>query len=139
MLDRIRRKFDTAAKLVPKPEISIRDKASKIGVIYFGATRPAVLEGLDELEAAGVKVNALRLKAFPFTSDVKAFCAAHDKVFVIEQNRDAQMRGMPMVEANIPGDKLIATLNYDGTPMTAAFVRGAILKTLQPRKAAAAE
>ncbi len=137
MLDRIKRKFDTAAKLVPKPEVNIRDKAGKLGVIYFGATKPAVLEGLDELEASGVKVNALRLKAFPFTSDVKAFCAAHDKVFVIEQNRDAQMRGMLMVEANIPGDKLIATLNYDGTPMTAAFVRGAILKHLAPRKAAA--
>jgi 2-oxoglutarate ferredoxin oxidoreductase subunit alpha len=69
---------------------------------------------------------------------VKAFCAAHDRVFVIEQNRDAQMRALLMVEAGIPGDKLIGTLNYDGTPMTAAFVRNAILKHLQPRKAAAA-
>ena len=137
VLDRIRRKFDTAAKLVPKPEISIRDKSSRTGVIYFGATQPAVVEGLDLLEREGLKVNALRLRAFPFTSEVKAFCAAHDRVFVIEQNRDAQMRSLLMTEANIPGDKLIPALNYDGMPMTAAFVRSAILNRLRPAKAAA--
>ena len=137
VLDRIRRKFDTAAKLVPKPEISIRDKASRTGVIYFGATQPAVVEGLDLLERDGLKVNALRLRAFPFTSEVKAFCAAHDRVFVIEQNRDAQMRSLLMTEASIPGDKLIPALNYDGMPMTAAFVRSTILNRLRPAKAAA--
>ena len=139
VIDRIRRKFDTAANLVPAPEIDIRDKGGKVGLIYFGATRPAVLEGLDELERAGVRVNAMRLKAFPFNADVKAFCAAHDQVFVVEQNRDAQMRSLLMTEAEVPGTKLIATLNYDGMPMTAAFVRKAILAHLQPEKAAAAE
>ena len=139
VIDRIRRKFDTAANLVPAPEIDIRDKGGKVGLIYFGATRPAVLEGLDELERAGVRVNAMRLKAFPFNDDVKAFCAAHDQVFVVEQNRDAQMRSLLMTEAEVPGTKLIATLNYDGMPMTAAFVRKAILAHLQPEKAAAAE
>jgi 2-oxoglutarate ferredoxin oxidoreductase subunit alpha len=139
VIDRIRTKFDTAAKLVPKPEIETRSKSGKVGVIYFGATRPAVHEGLDLLEAQGVRLNALRLRAFLFTEEVKAFCAAHDRIFVIEQNRDAQMRSLLMTEANVPGDKLIATLNYDGTPMTAAFVESAILKHLQPAKAAAAE
>jgi 2-oxoglutarate/2-oxoacid ferredoxin oxidoreductase subunit alpha len=137
VLDRIRRKFDTAAKLVPKPELGIRDKSSRTGVIYFGATQPAVVEGLDLLERDGLKVNALRLRAFPFTSEVKAFCAAHDRVFVIEQNRDAQMRSLLMTEANIPGDKLIPALSYDGMPMTAAFVRGTVLSRLRPTKAAA--
>jgi 2-oxoglutarate ferredoxin oxidoreductase subunit alpha len=139
VIDRIRTKFDTAAKLVPKPEIDTRNPAGKIGVIYFGATRPAVREGLDALEAKGVRLNALRLKAFPFTDEVKAFCAAHDRIFVIEQNRDAQMRSLLMTEANIPGEKLIATLNYDGTPMTAAFVESAIMTHLAPAQAAAAE
>ncbi len=139
VIDRIRRKFDTAATLVPKPEIDIRDKSGKIGLIYFGATRPAVLEGLDELERAGVRVNAMRLKAFPFNEDVKAFCAAHDQIFVVEQNRDAQMRSLLMTEADVPGTKLIATLSYDGMPTTAAFVRKAVLAHLQPEKAAAAE
>src|SRR5262249_54161016 len=67
VIDRIRRKFDTAASLVPPPEVAIRDKASKTGLIYFGANVHAVNEGLDLLERDGVKVNALRLRAFPFT------------------------------------------------------------------------
>ena len=139
VIDRIRRKFDTAATYVPKPEIDIRDKNCKVGLIYFGANRPAVLEGLDELERAGVRLNAMRLKAFPFNEDVKAFCEAHDQIFVVEQNRDGQMRQLLMTEADVPGTKLIATLSYDGTPMTAAFVRKAVLARLHPEKAAAAE
>jgi 2-oxoglutarate/2-oxoacid ferredoxin oxidoreductase subunit alpha len=139
IIDRIRRKFDTAASYVPKPEIDIRDKNCKVGLIYFGANRPAVLEGLDELERAGVRLNAMRLKAFPFNDDVRAFCAAHDQIFVVEQNRDGQMRSLLMTEADVPGTKLIATLSYDGMPMTAAFVRKAVLARLHPEKAAAAE
>ena len=139
VIDRIRRKFDTAAKVVPKAEITTRDKAGKIGVIYFGATRPAVLEGLDLLERDGFKLNSMRLKAFPFGQEVRDFCAAHDQVFVVEQNRDAQMRQLLAMEAEVPAEKLIATLNYDGMPMTASFVRGAILKKLAPAKAEAAE
>jgi 2-oxoglutarate/2-oxoacid ferredoxin oxidoreductase subunit alpha len=140
MIDRIRRKFEiTAASLVPKPEIVTRDAKSKVGVIYFGATRPGVIEGLDELEAQGVKLNAMRLKAFPFNADVKAFCAAHDKVFVVEQNRDGQMRSLLMVEAGISGEKLISSLHYDGTPLTAKAVRENILRHLQPAKQQAAE
>jgi len=137
VLDRIRRKFDTAATLVPKPEIAIRDKNGKTGLIYFGANTPAVREALDLLEREGIRVNALRLKAFPFTGDVAAFCAAHERVFVVEQNRDAQMRSLLMTEADVPGAKLIPALNYDGMPMTAAFVRGAVLKELRPAQAAA--
>ena len=137
MIDRIRTKFDTAATLVPKPDIETRNKSGKVGVIYFGATRPGVVEGLDLLEKDGIKLNALRLKAFPFSDEVKAFCAAHDKIFVIEQNRDAQMRSLLMTEIDVPGDKLIATLSYDGMPTTAAFVRNAILKHIAPKKLAA--
>jgi len=137
VLDRIRRKFDTAQTLVPKPEVSIRDKSGKTGLIYFGATTPAVREALDLLEREGVKLNALRLRAFPFTREVASFCAMHERVFVVEQNRDAQMRSLLMTEAEIPGAKLIPALNYDGMPLTAAFVRGAVLHRLQPAKAAA--
>ena len=67
------------------------------------------------------------------------FCRRHDQVFVVEQNRDAQMRTLLMVEGAIPQEKLIATLNYDGMPLTAEFVRRSLLKTLQPAKAQAAE
>jgi 2-oxoglutarate ferredoxin oxidoreductase subunit alpha len=139
VIDRIRRKFDTAATLVPKPELLTRDASGRTGLIYFGATRPAVLEGLDLLERDGIRLNALRLKAFPFTEEVHAFCAAHDRIFVVEQNRDAQMRQLLMVEANVPGEKLIPALNYDGTPMTADFVRSTVTRHLLPSKAQAAE
>ena len=137
LLDRIRRKFETASTLVPKPEPTIRDKSGATGLVYFGATAPAVHEALEQLERDGIKVNALRLKAFPFTREVAAFCAMHERVFVVEQNRDAQMRSLLMTEANVPGQKLIPALNYDGMPMTAAFVRSAILKELRPAQAAA--
>jgi 2-oxoglutarate ferredoxin oxidoreductase subunit alpha len=137
VIDRIRRKFDTGAGLVPKPEVTIRDKAGKTGLIYFGANTPAVREALDLLEREGLKVNALRLKAFPFTGEVAQFCAAHERIFVVEQNRDAQMRSLLMTEADVPGAKLIPALNYDGMPMTAAFVRGAVLKELKPAQVAA--
>jgi 2-oxoglutarate/2-oxoacid ferredoxin oxidoreductase subunit alpha len=137
VLDRIRRKFDTAGNLVPKPEISMRDKHAKAGIIYFGATTPAVMEGLDLLDGDGLQLNAMRIKAFPFSKEVAAFCSAHDCIFVVEQNRDAQMRSLLMTEANIPGAKLIPALNYDGMPLTAAFVRGAVLQSLRPAKAAA--
>jgi 2-oxoglutarate ferredoxin oxidoreductase subunit alpha len=139
VLDRIRRKFDTAQNFVPKPEVTIRDKGGKTGLIYFGSTTPAVREALDLLERDGVKVNALRIKAFPFTRDVASFCAMHESVFVVEQNRDAQMRSLLMTEADIAGVKLIPALNYDGMPLTAAFVRGVVLARLRPAKAAAAE
>ena len=139
IIDRIKRKFETAATMVPKPEIAIRDKAGKVGVIYFGANRPAVLEALDYLDRDGVKHNAMRLKAFPFAQEVRDFCAAHDTIFVVEQNRDAQMRQLLVMEAEVPPEKLIATLNYDGTPLTADFVRKAVLKRLRPVKAQAAE
>jgi 2-oxoglutarate/2-oxoacid ferredoxin oxidoreductase subunit alpha len=137
VLDRIRRKFDTAATLVPKPDITIRDKSGKTGLIYFGANTPAVHEALDLLERDGLKVNALRIKAFPFTREIVSFCAMHERVLVVEQNRDAQMRSLLMTEANIPGEKLIPALNYDGMPMTAAFVRGAVTRELRPAQAAA--
>ena len=139
VVDRIRRKFDTAARLVPKPDIDIRDKAGRTGIIYFGGTQPAVREGMDLLQRDGYRLNALRLKAFPFGQEVLDFCASHDRVFVIEQNRDAQMRSLLMTEANVPGEKLIATLNYDGSPLTADFVRQALLKHIAPAKQAAAE
>ena len=137
VLDRILRKFATAASLVPKPEITLRDKAARNGIIYFGANAPAVHEALDALEREGVRLNALRLKAFPFAPEVVEFCAAHEAIFVVEQNRDAQMRSLLMLEGGIPGAKLIAANGYDGMPLTAAFVRRAVLKQLRPAKAAA--
>jgi len=137
VLDRIRRKFETAARLVPKPEVSTRDAGARAAVVYFGSSAPAVVEALDGLERDGVRLNAMRLKSFPFGSDVAAFCAAHERIFVVEQNRDGQMRQLLTVEANVPSSKLIAALSYDGMPLTAAFVRDTVLQSLRSTKAAA--
>src|SRR5262249_22774590 len=137
VLDRIQRKFKTAATVVPKPEIAVRDKGGKIGLIYFGANTPAVHEALDLLDRDGLPINALRLKSFPFSREVLDFCAAHELIFVVEQNRDAQMRSLLMTEGGVSGTKLIAANSYDGMPMTAAFVRAAVGKRLRPAQAAA--
>ena len=139
VLDRIAKKFATAATLVPKPEIEIRDKGAKTAIVYFGSSRPAVIEGLDVLERDGIKLNAMRLTAFPFGKEVKDFIAAHERIIVVEQNRDAQMRSLLIIEAGIPAEKLVRALGYDGMPLTAEFVRQSALKLLQPAKAAAAE
>ena len=136
-LERISRKFAYARTIVPKPEVEIRDKGMSTGILYFGATRPAVKEAVAELERGGTRVNTLRLKSFPFSPEVVEFCRAHEQVFVIEQNRDAQMRSLLMIEAEIPAAKLVPVLNIDGMPLTAAFVRDAVLKTLSPKRAAA--
>jgi 2-oxoglutarate ferredoxin oxidoreductase subunit alpha len=137
VIDRIRRKFDTAASLVPSPQVQTRDPSSRVGLIYFGATHVAVQEALDRLGDDGVGVNALRLRAFPFSAAVRDFCAAHDTVFVLEQNRDAQLRTLLMTEADIPGQKLLPLLSYDGTPTTAAFIQAGVLRALAPRRDAA--
>jgi 2-oxoglutarate ferredoxin oxidoreductase subunit alpha len=139
MLDRLRRKFDSAAALMPKPEVTIRDKASTTGLIYFGSTTPAVREALELLQRGGITLNALRIRAFPFTDAVRDFCAEHDQVFVVEQNRDGQMRALLIVEAEVPGTKLLSILSYDGMPMTAAFIRRAVLDRLAPARVQAAE
>jgi len=131
VMDRLAAKFATTAAVVPKPEIKIRAEAGKIGILYFGSTEPAVREGLDRLEAEGLRLNSLRLKAFPFSAEVLEFMARHDTVFVIEQNRDAQMRTLLMVEGHVPQAKLVSVLNFDGMPLTAEFVQSGIRAHLQ--------
>jgi 2-oxoglutarate/2-oxoacid ferredoxin oxidoreductase subunit alpha len=120
VLDRLTKKFTKAAKIVPAAEVSGNN--SRVGIIYFGATRPAVLEALDMLEQIGERPDALRIKSFPFGEEIKAFAEAHDTIFVIEQNRDAQMRGLLVNEAQLDPAKLVPLLNYDGMPLAATFV-----------------
>ena len=122
-LDRLQAKFEMAADLVPAPVRHDRDKTSKLGLINFGSTEPAVREGLDQLEREGYKLNALRIKAFPFTRELQEFADAHEQIFVVEQNRDAQMRTLLITEAGLPAEKLIPVLDYAGMPLSAAFVR----------------
>lgn len=138
VLDRIAKKFETAATLTPKPEIIPSGTGAKDGLICFGSTRPAVLEALAALAGDGVRLDMMRLRGFPFADAVADFCAAHERVFVVEQNRDAQMRSLLILEAGVPAEKLIPVLNYDGMPLTAEFVRKHILDA-RPAAAVAAE
>ncbi|MBK6851368.1 MAG: 2-oxoacid:acceptor oxidoreductase subunit alpha [Burkholderiales bacterium] len=133
-MERLLRKFKTAADLVPQPLIRQAAEATRYGVIYFGSTSPAMREALDVLQEEGVHLDALRLQAFPFPQSVPDFIAAHDKVFVVEQNRDAQMHSLLVNELDIDPARLVRVLHYDGTPITARFIAGAVRKAVAVTK-----
>ena len=136
-MERLLRKFKTAADLVPQPVLRNAPEKTSFGVIYFGSTSPAMREALDVLEEQDIHLNALRLCAFPFPQSVDDFIARHDKVFVVEQNRDAQMRSMLVNELDVSPKQLVKVLHYDGTPITARFIAKAIHEHLQPAVIAA--
>ena len=125
-MQRLLRKFDTAKALIPAPVRREATKPTRTGVIYFGSTTPAMHEALEQLEARGAHLNALRIRGFPFADEVYDFIAAHDRVFVVEQNRDGQLRTLIMNEGGVDPAKLPAVLHYDGTPITARFIAGEI-------------
>jgi 2-oxoglutarate/2-oxoacid ferredoxin oxidoreductase subunit alpha len=129
-MERLQKKFLTAAKIAPQPLRYSSPKPTKYGVIYFGSTSPAMAEALDHLEADGNHVNALRVRSFPFSTAVEDFIHEHDKVFIVEQNRDGQLRSMVMNEFTLDARKLVPVLHYDGTPITARFIAGDIAKKL---------
>ena len=129
-MERLQKKFDTARKIAPQPLRYSSPKATRFGVIYFGSTSPAMAEALDHLEEAGNHVNALRVRAFPFAQSVEDFIHEHDRVFVVEQNRDGQLRSMIMNEFTLDARKLVPVLHYDGTPITARFIAADIAKKL---------
>jgi len=129
-MERLLKKFQTAATLVPQPVLRPAAGPTRLGVIYFGSTSPAMREALDVLEEEEVHLDALRLRAFPFPASVPEFIAAHDVVFVVEQNRDGQMQQMLVNELQIDPARLQRVLHYDGTPITARFIAGAIRKSL---------
>jgi 2-oxoglutarate ferredoxin oxidoreductase subunit alpha len=125
-VERLLKKFATAATLVPQPVLRKAAKKTRLGVIYFGSTSPAMQEALDVLTASSIPLDALRLRAFPFPQSVAQFIAEHDEVFVVEQNRDAQMRSLLVNEFDTDPNKLIRVLHFDGTPITARFITQAI-------------
>ncbi len=137
-MERLRRKFKTAANLVPQPEVRPAPRPTPHGVIYFGSTTPAMQEALDVLEAEGVALDALRLQAFPFPDAVPDFIAAHETVFVVEQNSDAQMRSLLINELDVNPAKMVRVLHYDGTPITARFIAAAIRQRLAASPSASA-
>ncbi len=133
-MERLLKKWETAKSYVPVPEVIRAEGGSNIGVIHFGTSRDATLEAVDYMLEEGVKVDTLRVRAFPFNREVEDFIAKHDTVFVVEQNRDGQLRSMLINECEINPKKLVAVLNYDGTPITARFIMGKIFDYLEAAK-----
>ena len=121
-MQRLLKKFETAKQFMPKPVLTAARQPARFGVIYYGSTSPAMQEALDSLAERGIYVNALRVRAFPFQDEICDFVASHTKVFVIEQNRDAQFKTLLVNEAGINPASLISILHYDGTPITARFI-----------------
>jgi 2-oxoglutarate ferredoxin oxidoreductase subunit alpha len=125
-MERLLRKFETAKQYVPAPIVRNASQATRFGAIYYGSTGPAMDEALASLAAQGVHMDTLRVRAFPFHDTVSDFIAAHEQVFVIEQNRDAQLRSLLVNELVVDPAKLMPVLHYDGTPITARFILGEI-------------
>jgi len=121
-MDRLIRKFDTAKTLVPPPQFYPDPSGADVGMLFFGTTTDSALEAIDMLRAQGIQVDGMRLKAAPFPQSVLDFIMDHETVFVVEQNRDAQMRSILINELEIDPRRLVSVLNYDGFPITADFI-----------------
>jgi 2-oxoglutarate ferredoxin oxidoreductase subunit alpha len=122
VVDRIEKKFETAKSIIHKPQKYQRENISDLGIIFFGTSTYAALEAKDNLKEEGVDLDALRIRSFPFNDDVKRFIEEHDQVFVIEQNKQGQMRSLLITELEIDPKKLTKVCNYDGMPLTADFI-----------------
>lgn len=117
VMDRLLVKWRTASTLVPKPEIIKAASGTNWGILTVGSCDGACKEALARLADKGIGVDYLRVKGFPFSAEVEAFLASHERVFVVEQNRDAQLRGMLLNETDVEKAKMTSVLNYDGMPM----------------------
>ena len=136
VVDRLRHKFATAAHSVPPPEFTNGDAGADIGIVTIGGCHAAVREAIDRLRDKGINADYMRIKAFPFGPQVRAFLEAHSKVFVVEQNRDAQLRTLLTAETGFPRDAMTPVLDYGGMPLTARIVVDAVAAQVQiPRLA----
>jgi 2-oxoglutarate ferredoxin oxidoreductase subunit alpha len=134
MLDRISKKFETSKEMLPQPIININSPKSKIGIINYGSTTVALNDAIAQLSSNGIGVNHLRIRSFPFAKSIKDFIDDHDFIFILEQNRDAQMKKLLVSEENLDVSKLISVLNYDGMPLTANFIVDNITESLNNNK-----
>ena len=136
-VERLLVKFKTAARMVPQPQVRAAAQKTNWGVIYFGSTSPAMQEALDVLAKAGIHLDAMRLCAFPFADSVAQFIASHQRIYVVEQNRDAQMHALLVNELDIDPARMTRVLHFDGTPITARFISTAIASNIKRQADAA--
>ena len=127
VVDRLSRKHRLAATVVPAPEVHTVPGAD-IGIVSVGGCHAAVTEAIDRLRDAGISADYMRIKAFPFNTQVREFLDAHATTFVVEQNRDAQLRAMLAIETGKPRDEMVSVLDYGGMPLTAAVVVNAVTR-----------
>jgi 2-oxoglutarate ferredoxin oxidoreductase subunit alpha len=130
-MQRLLRKFDTAKQRMPAPVPRQAQRGTPYGIIYFGSTAPAMNEALAALEAQNRHLDALRVRAFPFDDSIAQFIRDHDSVFVVEQNRDAQLRTLLIAECGVHPARLVPVLHYDGTPITARFITAEISERMR--------
>lgn len=133
-MERLLAKWETAKSYVPKPVINNAPNSSSIGVIHYGTSMAATLEAIDYLAEEGIAVDSCRICAFPFTQEIEDFIASHSVVFLVEQNRDAQMRSLLVNECEIDPKSITPILNYDGMPVTAKFIQQAISSRVSDTK-----
>lgn len=131
-MQRLDRKWQTAKKLVPEPHIKISKEPSTSGVVFFGTSTHSTYEAMDRLAEGDIIINTLRLRSFPFQDEVIDFINRHEKIFVIEQNRDSQMRTLLIKECGFRPDKLFPITNIDAMPITAGHIVTSIEKILKP-------
>ena len=127
VLDRIAKKFALAAEALPAPELHLAPGGAPVGIVSLGGCHAAVLEAVDRLREQGVVVDYMRIRGFPFDDSVTDFLTSHETVFVVEQNRDAQLRAMLAIETGVARDKMTPVLDYSGLPLTARVVVDAIV------------
>jgi 2-oxoglutarate ferredoxin oxidoreductase subunit alpha len=130
VMRRLSHKFETAKTLVPAPEFGQAEQGSTMGLIHFGTTAIAVPEAMELLADRQIHLDTMRLRAFPFSKEVEDFIHSHEKVFVVEQNRDAQMRSLLVNECGIDPARLVPILNFDGFPITAVAIADMVTEQL---------
>jgi len=135
ILDRLRKKFETARKFVPKPIVE-KERGVKTGIICYGSSNEPVREARDRLKAAGLKTNHMLIRALPLTIEVREFLAEHDTIYLVEQNRDGQMAAIMKDETPELGSKIVSILIYNGFPVSAGEVVKQIFEAAQTAKTA---
>lgn len=133
-MERLLVKFETAKHHVPTPKIKRAQQQTPYGAIFFGSTASPSYEAMEVLQDQGITMDTLRIRAFPFNQELKQFISAHEKVFVIEQNRDGQMRRLLINECELPPEKLIPVLHFDGLPITARCIVNIIRQSISGAK-----
>lgn len=118
-VDRLTKKWETTKELVPKAIIHKSDNPSTITLLFYGTSQYAAREAIELLDEKGIMLNRINIKAFPFNEALKEFIDTQEYIFVIDQNKDGQMRSLLKNELSVPAEKLISILNYDGMPITA--------------------